>query len=190
MSRKSRRRSTGQQPDQAPVLLPQVLITVTETGLLEVTVDGVPYPPPSGTQAWTRAEFGSLLDAIAQDQTAPVRVEVHESDGTVFTDLIRPHIRPQTHTTSPAPETPSPVRRGRHAKDKLQPALFEVTADGFVPGEDVAVALVLTRTAATSAGSARALLDIGQLRSLSPDGVAEVVLHSQVSGVTQVRRLS
>ena len=74
MSRKSRRRSTGQQPDQAPVLLPQVLITVTETGLLEVTVDGGPYPPPSGTQAWTRAEFGSLLDAIAQDQTAPVLI--------------------------------------------------------------------------------------------------------------------
>lgn len=196
MSRRSRRRSTGQQSDPAPVLLPHTLVSVSEAGTLDVTVDGAPYPPPEG-RPWTRAEFGDVLDAITQDRTSAVRVEVHESDGTVFTDLLRPHIRPQTHTTPPTPETPPPVRRGKHAKDKLRPAPVQVTADGLVPGEDVVVAVILTRTRATAddntdgtgAGTARALLDLGQLQSLT-DGGVEVVLHGQASGVTQVRRLS
>ncbi|MDN5746366.1 MAG: hypothetical protein L0H31_14785 [Nocardioidaceae bacterium] len=197
MSRRSRRRSTGQKPDPAPVLLPHALVSVSEAGTLDVTVDGAPYPPPQEAEPWTREEFGDVLDAITQDRTVPVRVEVHESDGTVFTDLLRPHIRPQTHATSPAPETPPPVRRGRHAKDKLRPAPVQVTADGFEPGEDVVVAVILTRTRATDddntdgtgTGTARALLDFGQLQSLT-DGGVEVVLHGRASGVTQVRRLS
>lgn len=37
---------------------------------------------------------------------------------------------------------------------------MEVTADGFVPGEDVAVATIVSHTDATGNGEARALIDL------------------------------
>lgn len=186
MSRKSRRRnSTGQPSDPAPVLLPHVTLTVAEAGTLDVTVDGAPYPPPEG-KPWTRAEFGDVLDAVTQGRTVPVRVEVHESDGTVFTDLIRPRRR----TASETPQTGAAEPRGKHAKDKLRPGLIEVTAEGFVPGEDVVVAVILTHTKAMGTGTAGASLDQAHLLSVVAGSAAKVVLHGRASGVTHVRRLS
>lgn len=184
MGRNPRRRAIKHQREQTMVVLCQVLVTVAETGILTVTVDGAPYPPPEG-RAWTRADFGNLLDAITRDRSTPVRVEVHESDGTVFTDLVRP----QTPVTSPAPELVPAVGRGRHAKDQLRPTPIEVTADGFVPGEDIVVTVILTRTRATTDGTVHVPVDISQARALAADGVAEVVLHGPGSGTTRFRRL-
>lgn len=81
-----------------PVVLPHVVITVTGAGVLDVTVDDVAFPAPE-SGAWTRGTFGPLLEAITQDRTIAVRIEVRETDGSVFTDLI--HARRPTPTRVP-----------------------------------------------------------------------------------------
>ncbi len=180
-SRRSRRNTP---PDAPPVVLPHVVITAAETDALEVTVDGAAFPPPAEGQAWTRGTFGALLDAITKDRTVAVRIEVRESDGTVFTDLI--HARKPTPPESAETEPRQPG--GKHTKPKQAPELVEVTGEGFVPGEDIAVALIVAHTDATGTGHARALLDARRLAGLLDDGAGEVVLLGRVSGTVQVRR--
>ncbi len=188
MPSKKPRHPSRRELSETPVVLPHVVITVTETGALDVTVDGTALPPPE-SGAWTRGAFGPLLDAITADRTIAVRIEVRETDGSVFTDLI--HARRPTRP-SPAENDPE-AQRGKHTKNmnkgRKRPELIEVTADGFVPGEDVAVAVVASHTDATGTGAARTLLDKDQLGSLVRDGTGEVVLFGRVSGTTHVRRL-
>ena len=166
----------------APVELPHALVTVAEDGTLTATVDGTPFPSPDGT-AWTRATFGPLMDAITKDRTIAVRVEVREPDGSVFTDILRTHTprRAAAPSETPVPET----RRSRHAR--RVPRLAEVTAEGFVPGKDVAVATIVSHTDATGTGEAHALIDLDDL----PDASApEVILLGRISGTLAVRRLT
>lgn len=174
------------------MVLPHVVITVTENGVLDVTVDGTPFPPPFAGAEWTRGTFGPLLDAVTHDRTIAVRIEVREVDGTVFTDLIR-----SRKPTPPPPDddTAAPgtrrARRAKHTQQHEPQVLIEVTGDGFVPGEDIAVAVIVAHTDATGTGAARALLDQRQLQSVLPEGhsVDEVVLYGRISGTTVVRRM-
>ncbi len=183
MNLTSPRRSTPTDDDDAtgPVELPHVLVTVAEDGTLTATIDGTAFPSPDAS-AWTRATFGPLMDAITEDRTIAVRVEVRESDGSVFTDILRTRKprRAAAPTENPVPET----RRSRHVR--RVPRLVEVTADGFVPGEDVAVATIVSHTDATGAGEARTLIDLDDL----PDGTHEVILFGRISGTPAVRRLT
>ena len=66
------------------------------------------------------------------------------------------------------------------------PRLAEVTAGGFVPGEDVAGATIVSHTDATGTGEARTLIDLDDL----PDGTHEVILFGRISGTLAVRRLT
>ena len=182
MNLTSPRRSTPNDDENpAQVELPHVLVTVASDGTLTATVDGTPFPAP-GETAWTRTTFGPLMDAITKDRTVAVRVEVHECDGSVFTDIIRPRAprRAVALPEKPMPET----RRSRHAR--RVPRLMEVTADGFVPGEDVAAAVIVSHTDATGTGEARTLIDLDDL----PDGTHEVILFGRISGTLAVRRLT
>lgn len=182
-SRRSRRK-----PDEppTPVVLPHAVITVTRAGVLDVTVDGAAFPPPD-SGAWTRSSFGAVLDAITQDRRVAVRIEVRETDGSVFTDLIHARKPKTPEHAETEPETPS----GKQAtgKHKKRAELVEVTGEGFVPGEDIAVAIVISHTEATGTGHARALLDTSRLADLVRDGTREVILFGRVSGTTVVRRL-
>ena len=183
MNLTSPRRSTpNDDENMAPVELPHVLVTVASDGTLTATVDGTPFPAP-GETAWTRTTFGPLMDAITKDRTVAVRVEVRECDGSVFTDIIRPRAprRAVAVPEKPVPET----RRSRHAR--RVPRFMEVTADGFVPGEDVAVATIVSHTDATGTGEARALIDLDTI----PDAAGqEVILLGRISGTFAVRRLT
>ena len=166
----------------APVELPHVLVTVAADGTLTAMVDGAPFASPDAI-VWTRATFGPLMDAITKDRTIAVRVEVRESDGSVFTDILRTRKprRAAALSATPVPET----RRSRHAR--RVPRLAEVTADGFVPGADVAVATIVSHTDATGTGEARTLIDLDDL----PDGsMSEVILLGRISGTLAVRRLT
>ena len=178
-----RRSHPSDDENPAPVELPHVLVTVAADGTLTATIDGTPFPAP-GETAWTRTTFGPLMDAITKDRTVAVRVEVRECDGSVFTDIIRPRTprRAAPLSEMPVPET----RRSRHAR--RVPRMMEVTADGFVPGEDVAVAVIVSHTDATGAGHARALIDLDTL----PDDALgqEVILLGRISGTFAVRRLT
>lgn len=185
MASKRPRRTTWQEPAEAPVMLPHVVVTVAENGTLDVSVDGAPFPPPQQGQAWTRSTFGELMDTVTVDRTIAVRIEVRESDGTVFTDVI--HVR-KPKLAEPA-ETKPQEQRGKHTKTKHMPELVEVTGEGFVPGEHISVAVVVVHTDATGTGHARALIDIDRLAPVLAGGPGEVVLLGRVSGTLHIRRL-
>ena len=182
MNLTSPRRSTPNDDDAtAPIELPHVLVTVAEDGTLTATVDGTPFAAPDAS-AWTRATFGPLMDAITKDRTIAVRVEVRECDGSVFTDILRTRM---PRRAAALPEGPvSETRRNRHSR--RAPRLMEIAGHGFVPGEDVAVATIISHTDATGTGEARALIDLDDL----PDGTQEVILLGRISGTLAARRLT
>lgn len=161
-------------------VLPNVRVIVTATGALDVTVDGAVFSPPPRGQ-WTRGGFAELLDAVTKDRTVAVRIEVREVDGSVFTDLIHPRKRTRIRDPEPPAIAEQPLRR------RKTPALVELTADGYLPGEDVAVAVIVTHVDA-SCGTARALLDLSQIPP-SLGGVRDVLLFGRISGAIHVRPL-
>ncbi|WP_223149123.1 hypothetical protein [Changpingibacter yushuensis] len=84
---------------QTPVVLPLAVITVDSYGILTVTMDGTQYPPPSPTTPWSKARFADLIETLTPDRTRPIRVEVHEADGSTFTDTIHASHTPRAHPT-------------------------------------------------------------------------------------------
>lgn len=175
MTRNPLRRTTDHDPDETPVVLPHAVVAVTDHGTLKVTVDGQPFDP-EGTEPWTRESFGELLDTITQDRTNAVRVEIRETDGTVFTDIIGARKRPTPPQDQPAGSG------GRHAGKKRHD-LIEVTAEGFVSDEEVAVAVIVAHTDTTGTGRARCLVDADQLGP-----TREVVLLGRTSGTVVIER--
>ena len=121
--------------EPVPVVLPLVAITIAEDGRMTVTVDGAPFEPEPFAPPWRREDFARVLDQLTDLRRSPVRVEVREADGTVFTDIITPSRRRRTEP-DPEPASEEPARR---------PAaeLVALHGEGFVPGEDVAIAVVI-----------------------------------------------
>ncbi|WP_230846743.1 hypothetical protein [Propionibacterium freudenreichii] len=154
-------------------MLPHVLIIVDLTGWMTVTVDGTPHEPDPFAPAWRREDFARVLDQLTARHHSPLRVEVCEADGTTFTDIITPSRR---RRTDPAPESPA----HRPAAE-----LVTLRGEGFVPGEDVAVAVVIAHGDAAPDGTMRALLTAEQAAS-SP--TREVILLGRVSGTLTVGR--
>lgn len=175
--------SHDQQYESAPVSLPLALITVGEMGAVTATLDGDDFPPAPFAPPWTRADFGALLDALTEHRSRTIRIEVRESDGSVFTDIIKA----QRPTTTPAPaaeaQTPSATRRARRGRD---PRLVEVTASGFIPGEDITVAITVTGTEGDGHGNARTLIDL----DLITDHDTAAVFIGDISGHVQTVKLS
>ncbi len=165
-------------PDETPVSLPLAVITVDSYGVLTVTLDGADYPQPSPTAPWTKARFGELLDVLTADRTRTIRVEIHESDGSTFTDIIH-----AVRTPRPDPiDGPPTPRRARH---RHTPETAEVAGAGFQPGEEVTVALVRSTVEATAAGTVRVTLDLREL----PSGGADIVLVGITSARVVTRRV-
>lgn len=166
-------------PPESHVNLPLAVVTVNERGTIDVSYDGHDFPPPTPDAHWSRARFGDLLDSISAHRTRTVRVEVHEFDGSVFTDII--HAARSEHTTVET-EQPGKMRRARHRPTHQ---LIEITGSGFIPGEDITVALSVSTAEGSAAGSARALVDLSQL----VDHRSEFMLIGRVSGVIVSERL-
>lgn len=165
------------EPESVPVSIPLVVLDVHTDGTVTVTVDGKRLEPDSFAPPWRRSSFGQIIDRATNDRTTPARVEVRESDGTSFTDIIAPRRRlpPQP---APEPEKAGPL-----------PVFHTVEGDGFVPGEDVAVAVITGHSDASGTGTARALIDPAQFIPDAAGGVVEVLLFGRISGTTIIRRL-
>ena len=146
---------------------------------MTVTYNGRDFPPPTPDAPWSRARFGDLLDAISDHRTHTVRVEVHEFDGSVFTDIVHAVRREQPIADV---QSLSTMRRARH---RPPDQLIEVTGSGFVPGEDVTVALVRSTAEATASGTVRVTLNLGEL----PTGGADVLLVGTSSARVVTRRV-
>lgn len=146
--------------EAVPVVLPHVVIVVTEPDTLTVTVDGTPHLPPDG-ESWGRSDFGAVLDEITGHRSISVRIEVIETDGSHFTDIIGAHRprrpAPLSDTIEPADEKPQPSRVG-----------------GLLPGETVALAPVTTHLAANDTGTI----------NLDPGSGGPVLVFGMSSGTT------
>jgi len=166
-------------PPESHVNLPLAVITVNEHGTMDVNYDGRDFAPLTPDSLWSRARFGDLLDAISAHRTRTVRVEVHEFDGSVFTDVVHA-VRSERATADAALHTA--MRRARHRPTHQ---LFEITGSGFIPGEDVTVALAVSSTVGSADGKARGLVDLSQL----VDHRTDILLIGRVSGVVVSERL-
>ncbi|WP_228389104.1 hypothetical protein [Cumulibacter manganitolerans] len=152
-----------------PVVLPHVVMDIAEDGRMTVTIDRTPHLPEPFAPPWRREDFASILDHLTDQRRAPVRVEVREADGSVFTDIVTPGKR-RRPDPQPMPEP-------------AVPALPVLYGEGFVPGEDVAIAVVIAHSDAGPDGAARALIAVDQLAA-SP--TREVILLGRVSGAVTI----
>lgn len=165
------------EPEPVPVSIPLVVLDVHEDGTVAVAIDGKPLAPEPFAPPWRRSSFSQIIDRATNDRTTAVRVEVRESDGTSFTDIIAPRRR---RAPQPKPEAEKPASG---------PVFLTVEGDGFVPGEDVAVAIITGHTDAAGTGAARALIDPAHVSHHDSGGVVEALLFGRISGTVIVRRV-
>lgn len=107
---------------KVPVVMPLIEVMIDDDGYLDIRLDREPY---TAEDAVTRRELGSIVESISNDLGAPVRVEVHESDGTAYTDIV----------------TPGGRASGQAAADQAPGA----SPSAFLPDEEVSVAVILGR---------------------------------------------
>ena len=170
-----------------PVVVPVVEFTITADGAMTVTVDGVAYMPAPFAPGWRREAFPTILDALTARYRSPLRVQVHEADGSTFTDIITPpRERPTPKPWEARAPAPAPVAVVSPPVPAAQPVLHQVAGSGFVAGEDVAVAIIHAHTDASSDGTARTLLTAEQT-ALAVTG--EVILLGRISGTLTVGRI-
>lgn len=145
-----------------PVVLPLAEVSRNATGCFSVTVDRAPYP---GMQRVSRAEIPRVLSEIAKTLNSPIRVEIHETDVSVYTDILTPPL------VSATPESENVDRPGAALTSA------GIFGSGFQPGEDVTVAIIISHSVADSEG--RTLL---RLPAALTDE-AKVLLAGATSGV-------
>lgn len=153
-------------------MLPHVVLAVAADGTMTVTVDGQAIEPPPFAPPWRRDSFAPVLDQLTEQHRTPLRVEVREADGTVFTDIVTPGRRRRTQPERTPPGTAVGL-----------PELVMLHGEGFVPGEDVAVAVVIAHGDAAADGKMRGLLTAEQAAT-SP--TREVILLGRVSGTLTI----
>lgn len=157
-------RRDDRQTVRVPVVMPLVEVHVDDQGYLTVVLDREPY---SADRSLTRSDLKGVLDDIAADLDTPVRVEVREADQSSFTDIVTPG-RPQVQVVAPASTATSLVG--------------EVAGDGFLPNEEIAVAVVVAHQMASTDGTARLRLP----PSLLEAHPGLVVLMGKKSGTVMV----
>ena len=155
------RRHASRPTPAVPVVLPYVEVRIAPDGTLSITVDREPYAIPANVVPAGCPALVRVLDDITSLLGSPVRVQVHEADGTVFTDIITPR--------------PAPTTGGSQA---AEPRPTRPAAGDFVPGEEVAVAIVVTQATADGSGLAIVRLPAALLVKYS----GAVVLVGRTSG--------
>lgn len=158
-------RRGGPTRPHVPVVLPLVQVRFDDEGHLHIAVDHEPYEtdPPV-----TRQSLRQVLDEIMAELVSPVKVEIHEPDDAVFTDIITSgterDAQPQP-VTSTMPSVPG-----------------EVAGGGFLADEEVAIAVVVAHQIANRDGTARLQLPVALFAGRS----GAVVLLGRTSGTVAV----
>lgn len=174
---------------RVPAVLPVITMTISADGTMTVAVDGTPFEPPRFGPPWVRASFAEVIETVLLAHGSPVRVVVYEADGTVFTDIITrplqgslsPSAPPEIEGRESSAPTESQVARAAliDAMPLIEPPRVVCGEEGFLPGEDVALAIIVRHIKASADGSARALLEPGLCR-VTAEG--EIVLVGRISG--------
>ncbi len=134
---------------RVPVVLPLVEVHVDSNGHLGITVDHEPHDPE---ETLTREDLCRVVTDIATEVGTPVRVEVHEADST-FIDIITPSGPMPAESTPPA--TTAESSGSGTGLPGMPMVVGEVAGAGFLPHEDVAVAVVVAHQVAATDGTAR-----------------------------------
>lgn len=157
-----------------PAVLPLVQVRISDGGLLDVTIDQSSYATDPSS---TREDLHRVLDQITRELASPVKLEIHEPDGSVFTDIITPNPRPAVHAESQTPPT---------GRANVSTILGEVAGDGFLPHEEVATAVVVAQQTAQADGTTRLRLPPALLAGRP----GSVVLFGRTSGALAVSSAS
>ena len=152
---------------RVPVVLPTVCVEVHPDGSLDVLVEG---DPNANTTARTRDDLPRVVDEIATRLASPVRVEIREVDGTLYTDIA-------------LPSTPDPTADEGATDGPASGSPGEVGGRGFLPQEEVAVAVVVSTQFAAHDGTARVRVPPALLNGIRGD----VLLLGRTSGTVAVR---
>jgi hypothetical protein len=174
---------------RVPAVLPVITMTISADGTMTVAVDGTPFEPPRFGPPWVRASFAEVIETILLAHGSPVRVVVYEADGTVFTDIITrplqgllsPSAPPKIEGRESSAPTESQVAHAAliDAMPLIEPLRVVYGEEGFLPGEEVALAIIVRHIKASADGSARGLLEPGLCR-VTAEG--EIVLVGRISG--------
>ncbi|HBS08801.1 MAG TPA: hypothetical protein DEA69_08375 [Microbacterium sp.] len=157
-----------------PVVLPHLIARVSEDERVTLTLDGEPVT----ADPVDRSALGGMLDGILRSRRVPVRVEIIERDGTTYTDVLTP----PPPAPEPVPDEASEVAPATDAAGRSRvPVLFEASSEGFIPGEDVALAVIIRHSSTNGDGHVRHVVED---RELAPGG--EVLLFGRISGTTHV----
>lgn len=150
-----------------PVVLPTIKATVADDGSVSVAIADEPH---ATDRVITRGGLRKLIDEITTARQCAARVEVTESDGTLYADIVTP----PEGADQPAPDaTPS------------QPAKMPgLSGTGFRPGEQVAVAYVLMEQPADDTGTAAVHLPAAILATRKPDLVLLGLDSNTVTTIT------
>ena len=171
MTRHARPDETTDLDPRVPPVLPRIAVTVRAADDVEIRIDDELL----ASGPIDRASLGRVLTALVSERAVPCRVEITEADGRRFADIVTPVPRP-SRFAPPAPEAPPPP----------PPTLHRVEGDGFVPGEDVGVAIMLRTSSADGTGHAGALLEDREL----PEGHHGVLLFGFVSGTIHLEGMA
>lgn len=143
-----------------PVQFPLVEMRVNDDGTMSVRLDGVLYTPPPHAPSFRRESFSGVLDAITARLASPVKVVVSECDGTTFTDIVIPRQR-SVKSSKAGPEASSPTAVPLSPPlGAVSPVLppVPITGFGFLPGEDVAIAVIVSHCGVSPNGQVTALI--------------------------------
>lgn len=172
-SRPQRDERPGEDPTSVvPLTLPVAVLTVEGDGTVSVRVDGAAIDPEPTDPPWRRESVPLLLDALGARWAGPIRVELHEADGHVFTDILVPQ---HNHALTP-------IGSGPVSPTAADPALWRGGTP--VPGEEIAVAVIIGHGQAGPDSSIRGLSAVVQTVAGSS---GEVVLIARTSGAHQIR---
>ena len=157
-----------------PVMLPHVSMSITADGAMTVAVDDALYKPEPFAPPWRREDFARVLDQLT---------ERHRSPGAGRGARGGRHDVHRHHHPQRTPSLPTRTEHQSRPHDKRCRNSLTLHGEGFVPGEDVAVAIVIAHGDAAPDGTMRALLTAEQAAS-SP--TREVILLGRVSGTLTI----
>lgn len=175
MSRKRNKnhKHHANRPQRVPSVMAFLKIAIDEDGNLQVTLDDAPYSIPEGWEDLGRDTVGRLIDFVAAKR-GPVRVQVTESDGTVYTDIATPPDFEAVTSDPPSREEQRPL------------AMNELLGREYAAGEVVDVAVVVHELEADSHGRVSLNLPSSVLRRVHKD----IVLLGRTSGTINVMHRS
>jgi hypothetical protein len=141
---------------------------------MTITIDGQPHKPEAFAPAWKRHNLVSVVNAFITAHDSPVRVVIHEADGSTFDDIVAEPIEADVPLVPAAPVLdPAPVPQEMD------------DAAGFLGGEEVAIAIVVRHVRADADGAVH--VEVGG--DLVPSGAAnDVLLFGRESGTCAVRK--